>query len=66
MQSFFSHDSGGTPLTTQLNGTARNATPAQVYDQGRVGELAISAPALASGSVSVAELGGTSSRIRRP
>jgi hypothetical protein len=52
-QSIFWHDSGGTPLTTQLNGTTRNATPAQAYDQGRVGVLAISASGLSSGSVSV-------------
>ena len=54
VQSFFSHDSGGTPLTTQLNGTLRNATPARAYDQGRVGILAISAPSISSGTVSVA------------
>jgi hypothetical protein len=54
VQSVFSHDSGGTPLTTQLNGTARNATPAKAYDQGRVGILAISAPSISTGVVSVA------------
>jgi hypothetical protein len=54
VQSFFSHEPDGTPLTTQLNGTSRNATPAQAYDQGRVGVLAISAPNITSGVVSVA------------
>lgn len=52
-QSFFDHDAGGTPLTTQLNGTTRNATPALAYSQGRVGVLAISATGLSSGTVSV-------------
>jgi hypothetical protein len=54
VQSIFSHDSGGTPLTTQLNGTTRNATPALSYDQGRVGVLIITVPGISSGTVSVA------------
>ena len=54
VQSLFSHDAAGLPLTTQLNGTVRNATPARAYDQGRVGVLAISAPSDSSGIVSVA------------
>lgn len=53
VQSIFSHDRSGIPLTAQLNGTAQNATPAQAYDQGRVGVLAVSAPSLASGTVAV-------------
>lgn len=53
VQSFFTHDSDGTPHTTQLNGTARNATPARAYDQGRVGTLSISAPGYPSGTVAV-------------
>ena len=54
VQSFFSHDPDGIPLTTQLNGTSRNATPARAYDQTRVGILSISAPGISSGTVSVA------------
>jgi hypothetical protein len=53
VQSFFSHDPDGTPHTTQLNGTTRNATPARAYDQGRVGTLSISVPSISSGTVSV-------------
>ena len=53
VQSFLTHDSDGTPHTTQLNGTARNATPARAYDQGRVGILAISAPSISSGTVAI-------------
>ncbi|HKN06849.1 MAG TPA: thermopsin family protease [Thermoplasmata archaeon] len=51
VQSFFTHDPDGTPHTTQLNGTARNATPGKAYDQGRVGILAVSAPTISSGTV---------------
>jgi hypothetical protein len=54
VQSFFSHEPDGLPLTTQLNGTSRNATPARAYDQGRVGVLAISDPSISAGTVSVA------------
>ncbi|MGB7124168.1 MAG: thermopsin family protease [Thermoplasmata archaeon] len=54
VQSFFSHDSGGTPSTTQLNGTARNATPAMAYDQRLVGVLSVSAPNMTAGTISVA------------
>jgi hypothetical protein len=53
VQSIFSHDPDGIPVTTQLNGTARNATPARAFDQSRVGKLAITAPSISSGSVSV-------------
>jgi len=53
VQSFFTHDPDGIPHTTQLNGTARNATPARAYDQGRVGVLSISVPSISSGTVSV-------------
>ena len=53
LQSFFASDRAGLPLTEQLNGTARNATPALAYDPGRVGRLAISAPGMASGTVAV-------------
>ncbi len=53
VQSFFTHDPDGLPHTAQLNGTARNATPARAYDQSRVGILNISAPAISSGTVSV-------------
>jgi hypothetical protein len=53
VQSVFSHDPDGTPLTNQLDGTTRNATPARAYDQGRVGTLSISAPGITSGTVSV-------------
>ena len=53
IQSIFSEDRAGLPLTLQLNGTARNATPAQAYDQNRVGELAISAPGITDGTVAI-------------
>ncbi len=53
VQSFFTHDRDGTPHTTQLNGTTRNATPARAYDQGQVGILSVSAPSISSGTVAV-------------
>ena len=53
IQSIFSHDSAGLPLTLQLNGTTRNATPAQAYSQNRVGELAITATGFSGGTVSI-------------
>jgi hypothetical protein len=53
IQSIFSSDSAGLPLTLQLNGTARNATPAQAYGQNQVGELAVSAPDVSSGTVAI-------------
>ncbi len=53
VQSVFSHDRDGTPHTTQLNGTVRNATPALSYSQAQVGTLAISAPSISTGTVSV-------------
>jgi hypothetical protein len=53
VQSVFSNASGGTPQTSQLNGTAHNATPGLAYDEHRVGVLSISAPSLSSGTVSV-------------
>ncbi len=52
IQSIFSNDNAGLPLTVQLNGTTRNATPAQAYGQNQVGELAISAPGVPDGTVS--------------
>lgn len=53
IQSIFSNDPGGLPLTVQLNGTTRNATPAKAYDQDRVGELVISAPGITKGTVAI-------------
>ena len=53
IQSVFSNDRAGLPLTVQLNGTTRNATPAKAYDQNRVGELAITATGLSSGTVAI-------------
>ena len=53
IQSIFSHDAAGLPLTLQLNGTTRNATPAQAYSQNRVGELAIAASGMAAGTVAI-------------
>src|SRR5271157_1185258 len=53
LQSIFSHDRAGLPLTVQLNGTAQNATPALAYGQDRVGRLAISAPGISQGTVAI-------------
>jgi hypothetical protein len=53
IQSIFSHDGAGLPLTLQLNGTTRDAAPAMAYDQNAVGELAISAPGISSGTVAI-------------
>ena len=53
IQSIFTSDAAGLPLTLQLNGTARNATPEQAYTQNRVGTLAISAPGIAAGTVAI-------------
>ena len=53
VQSTFSSGAGGVPLTTQLNGTAKNATPEQAYGPTQVGVLSIEAPAVSAGSVSV-------------
>jgi len=53
VQSIFSSDPAGLPLTVQLNGTAQNASPARAYDQNRVGELSISAPGITAGTVAL-------------
>ena len=53
IQSIFSHDGAGLPLTLQLNGTTRNATPAQAYNQNLVGQLAISATGFSGGTVAI-------------
>jgi hypothetical protein len=53
IQSIFSHDPAGLPLTLQLNGTTRNATPAQAYSQNQVGEIAITATGIPSGTVAI-------------
>ncbi len=53
IQSIFSHNVAGLPLTLQLNGTTRNATPAQAYTQDRVGELAITATGVSQGTVAI-------------
>jgi hypothetical protein len=53
VQSYFAHDAAGLPETVQLNGTLRNATPAQAYDQLAVGELAVSAPGIAQGTLAI-------------
>ena len=53
LQSIDSSDSGGAPRTLQLDGTARNASPARAYDQEQVGFLHISAPGVSSGYVAV-------------
>jgi hypothetical protein len=53
IQSIFSHDPAGLPLTLQLNGTTRNATPALAYDQGRVGVLDIAATGISRGTVTI-------------
>ncbi len=53
IQSIFGHDAAGFPLTVQLNGTTRNATPAQAYNQDGVGEISISAPGVSKGTVAI-------------
>ena len=53
IQSIFASDRAGLPLTLQLNGTTRNASPDRAYDQGRVGELAIAAPGISQGTVAI-------------
>ncbi|MGD0588250.1 MAG: thermopsin family protease [Thermoplasmata archaeon] len=53
IQSTWSPATGGTPLTIQLNGTTRNASPERAYDQGQVGFLNVSAPAISTGTLAV-------------
>ncbi len=53
LQSYFGHDASGWPYTIQLNGTARNATPAQAYNQNEVGTLQVSDSASSSGTLAV-------------
>jgi hypothetical protein len=53
VQSYFAHDAAGFPYTVQLNGTARNATPARAYDQTEVGSLSVTAASVASGTLAV-------------
>jgi PKD repeat protein len=56
-QSIWSQDGNGTPQTTQLNGTTRNATPEQAWRTGEVGQLVVWTPTLPSGTVSVGTKG---------
>ena len=53
IQSIWSASTGGVPLTIQLNGTTRNASPDRAYDQSRVGFLNVSAPAVSAGTVAL-------------
>lgn len=52
-QSIFTNDGMGTPLSVQLNGTTRDDTELPTYMFSQVGTLAISAPAVATGTVAV-------------
>ena len=56
VQSIWTSDLGGTPLTLQLNGTTFDASTYHVYDQDQVGFLHISAPSVASGQISVRDV----------
>ena len=53
VQSYFAHDAAGFPYTVQRNGTARNATPALAYDQAVVGDLEVSTPGSAPGTLAI-------------
>ena len=59
IQSIWRSDSGGTPVTVQLNGTTLDAGTDHVYDQTSIGFLDLSAPGISAGTVSVGNVDWT-------